>query len=84
MLWGESSSRLGIRPRGRACGRRCHVESGGGNFLGMVGLSLDAQNSGIDILELPGECQLNQVRVWGDASGRCGERSGAQHARDEG
>ena len=33
----------------------------------VVILSLDAQNSDLDIFELLGECQLNQVWVWDDA-----------------
>ena len=43
----ESSGRLGIHPGG-ACGGGGHVEGGGGDLLGMAGLSLGAQNGGVD------------------------------------
>ena len=55
---------MGIRPSGyaccRACGRRCHVECGRGDLLGVVGFGFDAEDCIVDVLELLGECQLNQ------------------------
>ena len=46
----SSGGHLGICPGG-ACSSRRHVQ-GGGDLLGMVGFSLDAQNGGVNILEL--------------------------------
>ena len=49
----DSGGCSGIRPGGACSGGNGgggrHVVSGGGNLLGVVGLSLDAQNSGLDI-----------------------------------
>ena len=57
---------------------------GGADLLGVVGRSLDTQNSGMDIVEFPSENQLNQARAWDKACGCLRERSGALHTRDEG
>ena len=52
----------------------------------MVGFSHDAQNSGMDILELLGERQSNQEWVYSVelASGGSGVVNVAQRSRDEG
>ena len=53
--------------RGRGC-----------NLLGMVGFSFNAQNGGVDILELFGECQLDQ-KVGGGKRSDCRASIAAQH-----
>ena len=73
-FWGSGSC-LGICPGGVCGGGRCHAESGGGDLLSVVGISLDAQNSGIDMSE-------SRAKLGG---GRwCGNSSAALRARDEG
>ena len=52
---------LGVRPGG---GSGSHVQGGGGNLLGVVGFGFDAEDCGVDVLELLGECQLNQEWVY--------------------
>ena len=57
-FWGSDSC-LGMCLGGVCGGGRRRAESGGGDLLGVVGLSFDAQNSSMDILELLGERLLN-------------------------
>ena len=66
-------SRLGTRPRG-ACGRRCRVESGGGNLLSMD-FGLDVEECG----RCPGASR--QVPIESGVRGR--DRQCIQHAQDE-
>ena len=76
---------LGVRPGG-AYSSGSHVQGGGGNLLGVVGFGFDAEDCGVDVLELLGECQLNQEfggGVWREGA-NCGTGSASQHARDEG
>ena len=44
-------------------------------MLGVVGLGFDAENCGVDVLELLGECQLNQE--FGGGAWREGANCGA-------
>ena len=73
--WGDR--RLGIRPGG-VCSSGCHVEGGGGDLLGVVGFRFDAQDGGMDELELSDERKVDFDRS------DYGARSGAKQARDEG
>ena len=75
--WGSSGGHLGIC-LGGACGSGRHVQGRGCNLLGMVGFSLDAQNGGVDILELFYECQLDQ-KLGGGKRSDCGANIAAQH-----
>lgn len=83
-FWGRGN-RLGTRLRG-ACDGRCHVESGGGNLLSMVGLGLDVEECSGGVLGLLGEWQLNQEfggGVWREGT-NCRAGSTSRRARDEG
>ena len=55
-------------------------------MLGVIGFGFDAEDCGVDVLELLSECLLNQE--FGGGVGReganCGAGSASQHARDEG
>ena len=59
-IWACSSDRA----YGRTCCRGYHVKSGGGDLLGMVGFGFGAEDCSGDVLELLGECQLNQAWAY--------------------
>ena len=56
----------------------CHIEGGGGDLLGVVGFRFDAQEGGVDELELLDERKVDQEvgGVFVDGS-VCGAGEGA-------